>query len=53
MITATDLEAAIAAADTAASAADWVEVRAQLELALHLVAVMEFLYPDGAEAAVT
>lgn len=51
-VTAANLEAAIAAADTAASAADWVEARAQLELALHLVAVMEAKYPAGAEAEV-
>lgn len=50
--TARHLEAAIAAADTAASAADWVEADRQLVLARHLVAVMEALYPDGAEAAV-
>lgn len=50
--TARHLEAAIAAADVAASAADWHEADRQLALARHLVAVMEVLYPDGAEAAV-
>lgn len=47
--TARHLEAAIAAADVAASAADWHEADRQLVLARHLVAVMEVLYPDGAE----
>ena len=47
--TARHLEAAIAAADVAASAADWHEADRQLGLARHLVAVMEVLYPDGAE----
>lgn len=36
----------------AVGAAEWHEARRQLELALHLVAVMEVLYPDGAEAEV-